>query len=248
MLSFASLATSDLNRLDSRRTPDWTGLVDHRLCISLDGVAIYSGLHREIPGNGVGQQELNIPGLQEQEAKRVNKPVVELPVSGSDGESIAHAATHSMTARPSANRWRISWRTRRPAQPAAMSPCATAPVSSVSTAARASAVPELGQAVRKKRLNWSPKQMNQRDVSGVNGYNLRSWSASSKSWLSLLMGMRGPRGTSTTPTSSIVDREEPDPLHPAAHQPSRFPAASGGDAKRQGSHQHLRKNCLGKFR
>ena len=41
------------------------------------------------------RQELNIPGLQEQEAKRVNKPVVELPVSGSDGESIAHAATHS---------------------------------------------------------------------------------------------------------------------------------------------------------
>jgi len=32
---------------------------------------------------------------EEQEAKRVNKPVVELPVSGSDGESIAHAATHS---------------------------------------------------------------------------------------------------------------------------------------------------------
>ena len=46
-------------------------------------------------GNGVGQQELNIPGLQEQEAKRVNKQVVELPVAGGDGESIQHAATHA---------------------------------------------------------------------------------------------------------------------------------------------------------
>ena len=46
-------------------------------------------------GTGVGQQELNIPGLQEQEAKRVNKQVVELPVAGGDGESIQHAATHA---------------------------------------------------------------------------------------------------------------------------------------------------------
>jgi len=46
-------------------------------------------------GSGAGQQELNIPGLQEQQAKRINKPVVELPVAGSDGESIEHAATLS---------------------------------------------------------------------------------------------------------------------------------------------------------
>ena len=59
------------------------------------GSQFIPGFIEKSRGNGVGQQELNIPGLQEQEAKRVNKPVVELPVSGSDGESIAHAATHS---------------------------------------------------------------------------------------------------------------------------------------------------------
>ena len=59
------------------------------------GSQFIPGFIEKSRGIGVGQQELNIPGLQEQEAKRVNKPVVELPVSGSDGESIAHAATHS---------------------------------------------------------------------------------------------------------------------------------------------------------
>ena len=59
------------------------------------GSQFIPGFIEKSRGNGVGQQELNIPGLQEQEAKRVNKPVAELPVSGSDGESIAHAATHS---------------------------------------------------------------------------------------------------------------------------------------------------------
>jgi len=59
------------------------------------GSQFIPGFIEKSRGNGVGQQELNIPGLQEQEAKRVNKSVVELPVSGSDGETIAHAATHS---------------------------------------------------------------------------------------------------------------------------------------------------------
>ena len=59
------------------------------------GSQFIPGFIEKSRGNGVGQQELNIPGLQEQEAKRVNKPVAELPVSGSDGESIAHAAAHS---------------------------------------------------------------------------------------------------------------------------------------------------------
>jgi len=59
------------------------------------GSQFIPGFIEKSRGIGVGQRELNIPGLQEQEAKRVNKPVVELPVSGSDGESIAHAATYS---------------------------------------------------------------------------------------------------------------------------------------------------------
>ena len=129
-----SLATSDSNRLDSRRTPDWTGLVDHRLCISLDGVAVYSGRKSgqrrwatgiEHPGSaGAGQAGQQAGGGVAGIRRR---------------RGIHRARGHAfpMTVRPSANRWRISWRTRRPAQPAAMSPCATAPVSSVSTAARA---------------------------------------------------------------------------------------------------------------
>ena len=58
------------------------------------GSQFIPGFVEKSRGNGAGQQELNIPGLQEQQAKRLNKPVVELPVAGSDGESIAHAAAH----------------------------------------------------------------------------------------------------------------------------------------------------------
>lgn len=44
------------------------------------------------------QQELDIPGLQQAEARHVNKPVVELPVAGGgDGESVERAAAHSQS-------------------------------------------------------------------------------------------------------------------------------------------------------
>ncbi|MBO60965.1 MAG: ribonucleoside-diphosphate reductase, adenosylcobalamin-dependent [Verrucomicrobiales bacterium] len=59
------------------------------------GSQFIPGFIEKSRGNGSGQQELNIPGLQEQQAKRLNKPVVELPVAGSDGESIAHASTQA---------------------------------------------------------------------------------------------------------------------------------------------------------
>jgi len=59
------------------------------------GSQFIPGFIEKTRGNGLGQQELNIPGIQEQEAKRVNKQVVELPVAGGDGESIQHAATHA---------------------------------------------------------------------------------------------------------------------------------------------------------
>ena len=96
MLSFASLATSDLNRLDSRRTPRLDGP-------RRSSTMYFAGWGRSLfraSSINLGQRRwatgIEHPGsAQEQEAKRVNKPVVELPVSGSDGESIAHAATHS---------------------------------------------------------------------------------------------------------------------------------------------------------
>ena len=44
------------------------------------------------------QQELDIPGLRQAEARHVNKPVVELPVAGGgDGESVERAAAHSQS-------------------------------------------------------------------------------------------------------------------------------------------------------
>ena len=59
------------------------------------GIKFIPGYLEGIKGDS-GQQELNIPGLQQAEAKHVNKPVVELPVaSGGDGESVDHAAAHS---------------------------------------------------------------------------------------------------------------------------------------------------------
>ncbi len=59
------------------------------------GIKFIPGYLDGIKGDS-GQQELNIPGLQQAEAKHINKPVVELPVaSGGDGESVDHAAAHS---------------------------------------------------------------------------------------------------------------------------------------------------------
>ena len=59
------------------------------------GIKFIPGYLEGIKGDS-GQQELNIPGLQQAEAKHINKPVVELPVaSGGDGESVDHAAAHS---------------------------------------------------------------------------------------------------------------------------------------------------------
>ena len=63
------------------------------------GSQFIPGFVEKSRGNGAGQQELNIPGLQEQQAKQVNKPVVELPVAGSDGESIAHAPPRTFARR-----------------------------------------------------------------------------------------------------------------------------------------------------
>ena len=59
------------------------------------GIQFIPGYLEKTTGN-TSQQELNIPGLQQAEARHVNKPVVELPVAGGgDGESVERAAAHS---------------------------------------------------------------------------------------------------------------------------------------------------------
>ena len=59
------------------------------------GIQFIPGYLEKTTGN-TSQQELNIPGLKQAEAKHVNKPVVELPVAGGgDGESVERAAAHS---------------------------------------------------------------------------------------------------------------------------------------------------------
>ena len=59
------------------------------------GIQFIPGYLEKTTGN-TSQQELNIPGLQQAEARHVNKPVVELPVTGGgDGESVERAAAHS---------------------------------------------------------------------------------------------------------------------------------------------------------
>ena len=67
----------------------------------IDYVFRWMGI-RFIPGylerttGDTSQQELNIPGLQQAEARHVNKPVVELPMAGGgDGESVERASAHS---------------------------------------------------------------------------------------------------------------------------------------------------------
>jgi ribonucleoside-diphosphate reductase alpha chain len=66
----------------------------------IDYVFRWMGI-RFIPGylerttGDTSQQELNIPGLQQAEARHVNKPVVELPMAGGgDGESVERASAH----------------------------------------------------------------------------------------------------------------------------------------------------------
>ena len=59
------------------------------------GIQFIPGYLEKTTGD-TSQQDLDIPGLRQAEAKRVNKPVVELPVSGGrDGESVESAAAHS---------------------------------------------------------------------------------------------------------------------------------------------------------
>ncbi|MCH2592624.1 MAG: vitamin B12-dependent ribonucleotide reductase [Pedosphaera sp.] len=59
------------------------------------GIQFIPGYLEKTTGK-TSQQELNIPGLQQAEARHVNKPVVELPVAGGgDGESVERAAAHS---------------------------------------------------------------------------------------------------------------------------------------------------------
>ena len=59
------------------------------------GIQFIPGYLEKTTGN-TSQQELDIPGLRQAEARHVNKPVVELPVSGGgDGESVERAAAHS---------------------------------------------------------------------------------------------------------------------------------------------------------
>jgi len=59
------------------------------------GIQFIPGYLEKTTGN-TSQQELNIPGLKQAEARHVNKPVVELPVAGGgDGESVERAAAHS---------------------------------------------------------------------------------------------------------------------------------------------------------
>ena len=59
------------------------------------GIQFIPGYLEKTTGN-TSQQELDIPGLRQAEARHVNKPVVELPVSGGgDGESVESAAAHS---------------------------------------------------------------------------------------------------------------------------------------------------------
>jgi len=59
------------------------------------GIQFIPGYLEKTTGD-TSQQELDIPGLRQAEAKRFNKPVVELPVSGGgDGESVESAAAHS---------------------------------------------------------------------------------------------------------------------------------------------------------
>jgi len=59
------------------------------------GIQFIPGYLEKTTGD-TSQQELNIPGLRQAEARHVNKPVVELPVSGGgDGESVESAAAHS---------------------------------------------------------------------------------------------------------------------------------------------------------
>jgi len=59
------------------------------------GIQFIPGYLEKTTGD-TSQRELDIPGLRQAEAKRFNKPVVELPVSGGgDGESVESAAAHS---------------------------------------------------------------------------------------------------------------------------------------------------------
>ena len=59
------------------------------------GIQFIPGYLEKTTGD-TSQQELDIPGLRQAEARHVNKPVVELPVSGGgDGESVESAAAHS---------------------------------------------------------------------------------------------------------------------------------------------------------
>jgi ribonucleoside-diphosphate reductase alpha chain len=59
------------------------------------GIQFIPGYLERTTGD-TSQQELDIPGLRQAEARHVDKPVVELPVAGGgDGESVERAATHS---------------------------------------------------------------------------------------------------------------------------------------------------------
>ena len=59
------------------------------------GIQFIPGYLERTSGD-TSQQELGIPDLRKAEARHVNKPVVELPVSGGgDGESVERAAAHS---------------------------------------------------------------------------------------------------------------------------------------------------------